>query len=247
MITANPHGYDKKANVSSDCSLGNVLFTIAGVIGSAVKNGYGYGFKKWPNQEYFVNPLPGIEKIAFKAYKIPPNYKGFDVGFRGFNIPNNVNVNGYFGSRRYFEHCENLIRYYFTMKDVFTPIKDCIIIHYRNYSASQRLTMASLDETYYKKALSSMPKKKVVVVTDNVDMAFKTIRLKCEYISTSPIKDFYLLAHADYLIGSNSTFSWWGAWLSGAETVVPSRYFEGSFKDCPVNLREFYCDNWRMV
>ena len=47
MITANPNGYFKRADTNCDCSLGNVLFTIAGVIGTAVKNNYKYGFKGW--------------------------------------------------------------------------------------------------------------------------------------------------------------------------------------------------------
>ena len=247
MITAQPHNYFRKADASADCSLGNVLFTIAGVIGTAVKNKYAYGFKKWINQEYFLNPLPNVDGTNFRPFRVPLNYKGFDVGFQRFLVPDNTIINGYFGSRKYFEDCENLIRHYFSMKVLCESYKDCILVHYRNYNTQQRLTMASLGETYYKEALKRLPSKKVVVVTDNIDVARKTIKIKGDYVSNSPIMDFYLLTQADYLIASNSTFSWWGAWLSGAQTIVPSVYFDGDFKDCPVNLKEFYCDNWRMV
>jgi hypothetical protein len=244
MITAEPNNYYKKADVVTDCSLGNVLFTIAGVIGTAVKNNYAYGFYDWPNQEFFRNPLPKTNGVGFSTFELPKNYKGFDVGFQGFDIPDNVNIQGYFGSKKYFEHCEDLIRHYFEMVDICKPLKDCIVIHYRNY---QNPWMYALNEDYYKLALKKLPEKKIIVITDNIAAAYKTIRLKGDYISNTSIIDFYLLAHADYMIASNSTYSWWGAWLSKAQTVVPSRWFDGEFRDCPVDLKEFYPEGWIML
>ena len=244
MITSVPHGYFTRADAMTDCSLGNVLFTIAGVIGVAVKNNYSYGFYGWPNQKFFRNPLPGVGNEVLKPFQNPINYKGYDVGFCGFDIPDRIKVNGYFGSEKYFKHCEGLIRYYFTMKDLCAPYKDCIIIHCRNYGENV-VGIQPLTKDYYMKALTKMPDKKVVVITDNINKAKKTIGENFEYVSNTPIIDFYLLTRADYLIMGNSTFSWWGAWLSGAKTIAPLNWYSGEFADCPT--KDLYCKEWELI
>jgi hypothetical protein len=245
MITANPNGYFKRADDICDCSLGNVLFTIAGVIGTAVNNNYSYGFKGWANQEFFKNKLPTTDNTKFRPYNLPANYKGFDVGFRGFDTPDNTIINGYFGSKHYFSHCEDLIRHYFEMEEICQAFKDCIIIHFRDYQKNPM--MYSLPGNYYKNALKLLPEKKILVVTNDIDTASKILNIKADYTSNLPIVDFYICANADYFIASNSTFSWWGAYLSRAKTIVPNKWFDGDFKDCPVNLKDFYLDEWSMI
>lgn len=240
MITTTRLQYSCNANTQKEMpfGFGNILFMVAGIIGVATKNGYSFGFNKWPNQDFFINPLPKIEK-TLPVFNIPANFRGYDVGFQGFDIPDNKNIYGYFGSEKYFEHCKELVRHYFTMKDIANPYKDCVLMHYRNYNLPE---FAKLDQKYYSEALKHFPDKRVVVVTDNIEVAKRAIRLDCEYINNSPIVDFYLLAHADYLVMANSTFSWWGAWLSQAKTVAPKRWYDGNWKDCPT--KDLYCKDW---
>lgn len=245
MITIVPHNYNRRADLKLDCSFGNVLFSIAGAIGIAAKNRYSYGFYPWVNQEFFINPLPGIENGKFERELERINtYKGFDIGFLGFNFPDNSKLSGYFGSEKYFEHCKGLIRYYFTMKDLCKPYKDCILVHYRNYKDTAT-NMLKLDREYYLNSLKRMPNKRIIVITDSIEVAKKTIGEDFEYISNTPIIDFYLLAKAEYLVMSNSTFSWWGAWLSGAKTIAPLNWYEGDWKDCPT--KDLYCEGWELI
>lgn len=224
--------------------LGNTLFMIAGVIGLATKHDYAYGFPKWVNQEHFVNPLPKTDGISFKVFRVPANYKGFDIGYQEFRVPDNCMIEGYLGSMKYFEHCTTLIRHYFRMKEMCKPLKDCILIHYRDYG--KNISFVKLDHTYYEKALEQFPKKKIVVVTDNIVAAKKAIGIDCEYINNSPIMDFYLLSKADYLILSPSTFSMWTAWLSEAKVVAPKEYFAGDFADCPFN-KDWHLPEWIVI
>ena len=236
-----------RADDGRHCQIGNYFFVIASIIGIAVKNGYSYGFTKWVNQGYFVNSLPIINEVTYsklKHYKITPNFKGFDVGFCGFDFPDDSVLLGSFGSEEYFKHCEDLIKHYFTMKDLCEPYKDSIIIHYREFAPSDYKIFAKINHNYFHKALEQLPNKRVIVVTNNILAAKNTIgRDDFEYVSNSPIMDFYLLTKADYFIGSNSTFSWWGAWLSNAKKIImPSQWFTGDFKDCP--MEKFYCDDW---
>jgi len=224
-----------KADQRGDNTFGNILFFIASTIGIAVKNGYTYGFPVWNNQEYFVNQLPLVKPSDYNPVDIP------EGRFLGFDIPDNSSIWGYMQSEKYFEHCEDIIRYYFTLKKVCEPFKDTILIHARNY-APQYLAMGfnNMNKDYYLRALKHLPDRRIIVVTDNLELAHKTLGNDFEYISNSPIIDFYLLANADYIIGSNSTFSWWGAWLSKAKAVFPEDWFPG----LPVDTRDVNCKNW---
>ena len=63
----------------------------------------------------------------------------------------------------------------------------------------------------------------VVVVTDDPVFVRRELgdvpRLVCE--RRPPMTDFQLLLHADVVVTSNSSFSWWGAWLNnGLDTQV---------------------------
>ena len=222
-----------------DCGIGNILFFIAGTIGIATKNGYTFGLPRWVGSDYFVNPIPLPEEIEYTDIDLP-------WGFNGFDIPDNSNIFGWMQSEKYFEHCEDLIRYYFTMKKVIEPIKDAVIIHYRAYNNVSEM-LVPLQHDYYMKALEQLPKKRVVVVTDNIARARNVIGEGVEYISNTPIEDFYIVSNADYLVMSNSSFSWWGAWLSKAVTVCPKQWIPPTWGDTPGvpnSSKDICCKNW---
>jgi len=223
----------KRANQPGDIGLGNMMYFIAGVVGIATKNGYDYGFFPWKDQEWFENLIPQND-IEYPQHNI-------EWGFHGFDIPDNVSIYGYMQSFKYIEHCEDLIRYYFTLKKITEPIKDTILMHYRAYDAP---FMYKLKLNYYKKALEKLPDKRVIVVTDNIERARAELGSRFEYMSNSPIVDFYLLSNADYLVGSNSTFSTWAAWLSRAKAVFPWHWMaEGETQ----STKDIYMKQWIMV
>jgi hypothetical protein len=229
MLTYHNINYRKDAGQMCDASLGNMLFKIASVIGIATMNGYAYGFPEWVNQKFFKDHLPRFDG-PLKTFKMRENFRGFDFGFPGVQVPDNRALCGEMGDWKYFEHCEGLIRRYFEMREICEPYKDCILVHVRDYGGNKDWFPLS---DYYKKALKRLPKKPVIVVTDNIEVAYERTKLLADYTSNSPIVDFYLLCNADYLVTANSTFSLWGAFLSGAETVVPKDWFQGNFKDAP--------------
>lgn len=235
MITYEKNKFSERqpADQRGDCSLGNLLFFIAGTIGIATKNGYDYGFPEWNNSKFFVNPLPKVNDQEF-------NKLDLGWGFNGFDIPNNVSLLGWMQTDKYFIHCTELIRHYFEMKELAEPIKDTILIHYRACIDEGTLIVPTLRD-YYLKAISILPKKDIVVITDNINKAKEVIGLDCQYISDTPIKDFYLLAHADYLIMSPSSFSWWASFLSGAVTIAPLKWFTN------IDDKDLYCKEWIIV
>lgn len=242
MITCSAINYRAKANVKADVSLGNRLFRIAGVIGIATKNGYEYGFPMWWQQEFFTNPLPVFEG-QLKKQRLPANYKGYDFGFMGFNFRDGADYDSEFGSWKYFEHCSDLIKHYFTLIQQCEPFKDKILIHYRNYKQDG---WNKLKSDYYDKALSLFPQKETIVITDDIEAAFNTLGSGHVYCSSTPIVDFYLLCNTDYLVMANSTFSWWAAYLSGAKTVAPLNWYAGELKDAPLG-DDFYLPQWTVI
>jgi hypothetical protein len=241
MITCSKINFGRNAGVVGDCSFGNRLNKIAGIIGIATKNGYQFGFPNWIHQEYFVNKLP-LATGYFTKTKVRANFAGYDFNFQGFQYKDNFDIDGEFGSFKYIEHCEGLIRHYFELKPLCEPFTDCILMHFRNYNNT---AWAALDKSYYSEALKKFPKKRVIVVTDNIEAAHKTLGGSYEYTSNSPIIDFYLLSNTAYMVMGNSTFSRWASWLSGAETVAPLKWYAGPLKDAPVD--EIYMKKWILI
>jgi hypothetical protein len=221
---------DKSADRPCDCGLGNMMFFIAGTIGIAVKNGYDYGFFPWKDQRWFENPLP-MNDIEYPQHMI-------NWGFNGFDVPDNVSVYGYMQTDKYFEHCKDLIRHYFTLKPQGEIIKDTLLIHYRAYDAA---FMYKLKADYYQKAIGCFPKMNKVVITDNIERAREVLGNNFGYISSSPIRDFWLMANADNLIISNSTFAWWAAWLSQARIVAPCKWMAIGEEQ---SSEDIYCKEW---
>lgn len=229
--------------------IGNTMFMIASTIGIAEMNGYRYGFDNFLSAQYFENPLPKTSNKRFSKIYIPKNYKGADLGFYGWDIPDNSDIVGYMGSWKYFDHCRDLIRHYFTFKKLCEPIKDAILISYRDYDREGASPVfRRLDYKYFQDALAILPSKPVYVISDNPARAKEVIREEFTYIQNSPIVDLYLLSNADYLIMSPSTFSWWGAYLSGAVTIAPHPWFVGEWSDCPINFNDdLYLKQWRTL
>ena len=102
---------------------GNQMFTIAGVIGIAIKSGQPFGFPKWRNydnalfggsvddfSEFFENPLPSSDGLSFQEY-------GYFWGYRDIFLPSgNWSINAHLQSGKFFEHCLDTVRHYFRMK-----------------------------------------------------------------------------------------------------------------------------------
>lgn len=89
----------------------------------------------------------------------------------------------------------------------------------------------SLPESYYLNALQeikNLGEYKILLVTDDIEnAATKLPGIKNKLvISDSEIMDFQILMHADKLVISNSSFSWWAAYLNkkNAEVFAPQNW-----------------------
>lgn len=149
----------------------------------------------------------------------------------------NVSIKGFFQSEKYFIDYRQIVLKLFR----FQKIKDKLLQKYLNLIKNNnsvaihirrgdylndpkvRYIHGILKKGYYKKSISYL-KKRVknpifFIFSDDVELVKKTFFLfnkeKFIFIDTkSSIKDLHLMSNCKHFIIANSTFSWWGAWLS---------------------------------
>jgi len=176
-------------------------------------------------------------------------------------IQNGCLYEGFFQSEKYFENCKDELRRLFTIKKQYTDIfnefastrsssSKKIVIHVRAGDYID-LDMA-LPIVYYKKALANIEVEdaELIFISDDpllIEREFGYIKHK--YISNNTeIIDLQLLMNADVCILSNSSFSWWGAWLNnkaGKIVYAPKNWIGfNKGEEYPVGIGENLGFNW---
>jgi hypothetical protein len=99
---------------------------------------------------------------------------------------------------------------------------------------------------YYRAAWEKLEAPRFVVITDDIQHAvalMKKADIRPIYtLSNSAVTDFGFLRFAKNLVISNSTFSWWAAFLSGARVIQPVP--KGGDK-CPI--RNLVVPAWEQI
>lgn len=217
-------------NLGNYGRLGNQMFEIASTIGIAIRNNTSYGFPLWEYSKYFEGRLPRYYLESYRTYiERSPYYEDviLDTKF-------DWNLQGYFQSWKYFDHCRDLIL------DIFkfypSPVNR-IAIHVRrgDYVHLQN-KHPLLKMEYYQKAMNYFNGEKFTVFSDDVEWCTKHFPRKNITFSTTsgenPIHDFFKMASHKGFIMANSSFSWWAAYLSGNNNVIaPSKYVIGEDRD----------------
>lgn len=143
--------------------------------------------------------------------------------------------NGYFQTDYYLKQIKNpkpiIIRKKYRDEfeerygEVFNK-QSVVVVHvrrtdYLNYGKRD----ISLPISYFKKALGQiqdLDKYKVIFVSDDIEFVRASFpdNLGYSFVSNSEIIDFQLIYNSDIAIISNSTFSWWAAYLSARNQRV---------------------------
>ena len=168
-------------------------------------------------------------------------------------LPDNVLLEGYFVSYKYFEHCRPVICEDFSFRQAPDAANaamleqmaavDSVSLHVRrgdfvtNKIVAERFGLCSLD--YYRRAVDCLAQKvrsphffvfsdDPPWVRDNLKTAFAT-----EYVTHNlgrqDHEDLRLMTACKHNIIANSTFSWWGAWLNpnaGKIVIAPTPAFD---------------------
>ena len=209
--------------------LGNHLFQYAAMRGVAEYCGFNYFADKqnWLGQ--------GIVDVDFgiKDGDIKTLYHETDTAFNPniFLVSDFTGLNGFFQCEKYFDG-DKARQWFKPVAQPFTKYSfdDYCFIHFRggDYNVHP-WSMYQLPNAYYDEAKRRMleikPTLKFVIITDDIVMARQRFPDDL-MMSNSVAVDFATLTCAKYLIISNSSFSWWTAYLNKENTVIaPEGWF----------------------
>jgi len=167
-----------------------------------------------------------------------------DPGFGFTEVPkkDNLLLDGYFQSEKYFAHNSADIKNLFS---VTSEIKrkvsghkfddNCVAIHVRRgdyVNLSHIHTNLAEHTKYYQDAVSVFPNYYKIIFSDDVEWCKAQFGKDSVYIDTGDdVLDFYLMASIKNKIIANSSYSWWTAWLgenSESKIIAPTKWFKNS-------------------
>ena len=256
--------------------LGNQMFQYAALKGIAAKHNYKTIIPS--HNEVIVDALGNKLRIElFDAFDIPmgpmdvgyiPHERNVQEPHYHFsqelldNCPDNVSLVGYFQSEKYFKHIEDDIRKLFGPKEDALScwastqhlFDNPVALHIRRGDfLINSVHHHNLSMKYYEEALNQFDSdRQVIIFSDDTDWCkaqplFEGDRfLVCE--GGGPYTDLYMMSKCDDFIIANSTFSWWGAWLSHNEdklVIYPDRWFGPNNID--KSTADLFPPEWRMI
>jgi hypothetical protein len=271
MITYSKIGYMGR--------LGNQLFQFASLLGIADKTNSTPGI---PLKNQTIKQEGCYDKFSNKwiSYKLDL-IDGFNINIKDssevnninifketqhhfdnklFEISDNIDLEGYFQTEKYFKHIEKEIREQLIFKpeiksralEIKSTIKNKIVsLHFRrgDYLGDPQL-FPVLEIDYYQKALSYFDEEdySFAIFSDDIKWC-KSIfgeDKRIYYIEgNNQFIDLCLMSLCDHNIIANSTFSWWGAWLNDnpdKKIIAPNKWFGPNLSH--LNTNDIIPDNW---
>ena len=220
--------------------LGNQMFQYSVCRIIAEKNGYdffistdeshGQNISNYFNL-YMGNGLGNIKYQYCEDHTI----QIFNPGI--FNIKDNTEIWGFYQSDQYFCDRREDVKSWFHIDIKLETrlilekynINEYCFIHFRGTDYKDwDMGTRFLPKLYFENAINHIKMKKkdikFVVITDDIESA-KFYFNNFDIICNDMMIDFQLLYYSKYCIISNSTFSWWAAWLSEKIiTVAPNNW-----------------------
>ncbi len=224
-------------------NLGNQMFQIASTIGIALKNNQEFSFPQWEYSKYFIAKLPLIqnaenfESIKEKSYKY--NELKLERG--------NYDLNGWLQSEKYFDKKNTKEVFLFEEKFISCLLdnhkllfnKKTILISIRRGDFINHPYYFQLSFKFYFLALiKNFPdwkERNLIFTSDDIaycryHFSFLTNAFFLEKLTA--VEQLALGSQCDDFVISNSTFSWWLAWLGEKENskiIRPIKNFRDEF------------------
>jgi hypothetical protein len=175
--------------------------------------------------------------------------------------PDHITLQGYFQSEKYFKNIEKEIREDFTFKDeVLKPCKEMIssvenpiALHIRR---TDYLTNSenhfNLPLEYYKSALKHFDvNRNVIVFSDDPAWCQEQELFSSDLFmiseNTDNRVDLCLMSLCSDFVIANSSFSWWGAWLSqnkNKKVIAPVQWFGKTGYTKDHDTKDLIPDGW---
>jgi len=211
-------------------------------------------------QDCFNLTAKDSTKSFFSSVYIEPHFN-YDPNI--WNIPDGCDIKGYFQTEKYFKSYKPQIKnqeflFKNSIEEKVNQLLDgndseLISVHIRlgDYVQIQDCHPICSVE-YYKEALNQLPKDcQVILFSDDYPQAlqlFKSFGINVMLTGgTDKFVDMCMMTKCNYHIIANSSFSWWGAWLSNSKKVIAPKIWFGSASHMPKNWDDIYSENWEII
>ncbi len=186
---------------------------------------------------------------------------GFDKRF--LSVRGNVVLKGFWLSERYFVLIADTLRRELIFRQppdtqnqaVLREIDatDAVALHVRRGDYVANAKFNAFDITYYQRAIQAISQQishpHFFIFSDDPGWTQANIRTKfpCTYVSHNTgrrnFEDLRLMSRCKHFIIANSTFSWWGAWLSahtGKQVIAPRQWLTSNTE----STRDLVPNSW---
>jgi hypothetical protein len=239
----------------SNVALGNHLFQYVICRIVAEKNGYNFFI---PDQGY-LNEVFSEMEFGHKDGDTTEAYTDSDSQIFNpeiFKVSDYTHLTGFFQSEKYFQDQEDRVKSWFKINlddetekilKEFNPESFCYI-HIRGGDNVGKSHNWLAPKNYYVQSMERIKENfgisKFCIITDDVNLSsswFPEIPIASKNLTI----DFKLLYFSKFCIISNSTFSWWAAWLSNKNIVIAPNYWlnynqpEGGFYPSDIKTKKF--------
>ncbi len=249
---------------------GNQLFQYATLYSIAKTKNYEFGvpysntgetnFKNFFLPNCFSNLTAKDSSFYQVKYKALEKEFNYNPGI--FGILDDTDICGYFQSEKYFKKYRKNILEEFKFNSSIEEQAKTIRSITKNPTVSLHIRMGdyvnqqhnhpvcSID--YYNQALTHIPEDCLLFIfSDEIEKASELFKsLNRPFIipdTNNKYIDMCVMTLCEYHIIANSTFSWWGAWLSNSKQVIaPAKWF-GPNPTMPRNWSDIYCEKWKVL
>jgi hypothetical protein len=170
-----------------------------------------------------------------------------------FNIKDDTSIEGYFQSYKYFEEFETEIKQEFTFKpeilkkckNIINNYSDSVSLHIRRGDYVNNPNYWNVTPEYINEALQQFTDKeyKFLIFSDDIEWCKEIFPEGVIFIEgNTQFEDLCLMTLCNHNIISNSSYSWWAAYLNNNKNkkiIAPSNWFIPSKL-----LTDLYLKNW---
>ena len=284
-------GFITQLNLGRNGRLGNQMFQYAAMkclslhkTVPVVLPADSHSLKIFRLNAYHMHPSE-IVGIFNHEQPITYNEPHFHYDENLFKIPahmQNVNLNGFFQSEKYFKDIEHVIRREFQLtnikivkqvEDTLASIRDdhpgkaVVAYHIRRGDnvPSERDAVGEdgsqwrtdkqnyhplLTQEYIDETLNEFKDEVKLVFSDSLkDIEWCKKNMKADHLffvgGESDVYDFEFMRQCDHNVISNSSFSWWAAWLNSNQekrVIAPKKWFGKVYKDH--NMKDLIPPDW---
>jgi len=235
--------------------LGNQLFQVASCMGIAKANDTTCSFPLWNYEDYFENNLP--HDGAANSTVLKEKFFHFDEELFKLDSAINYDLEGFFQSEKYWANAECEVRKQFEFKaEIKERLKSNFSGAFQKHTVAISIRRGDFvnNKNYYQVPVSYYLSAyykyfsdcNIIIFTDD----FSYCRLHFEALENvffadglNDIEQLCLMSMCDNFIISNSTFSWWGAYLSDSKNVIrPAKNFDALRYD----EKDYWPGEWKM-